>query len=111
MSGKKPRRKRNSDLTAASDVLQGLFENSKTPMSDSFQRFKLGRQWPQIVGEKIAKYTKPVSFYKGTLYVQAASSAWMQQLIFMADPMKKKINDFVGEEWVKQVRFKLDDRA
>jgi len=108
---KPPRRKRKSDLTAASDVLQGLFEMRKGPMADSFQRFKLTRQWPEIVGETIGENTKPVSFYKGTLYIQAANSAWMQQLVFMADQIKENINKFVGKDWVKQVRFKLDDRV
>ncbi len=105
---RKPKRK--SDLNSASDVLQSLIGDVQSPLGNSFQRYKLSRKWPEIVGEAISENSKPVSFYKGILYVWAKNSAWLHQLNYMKDHIRDKVNSHVGHEWTSEVRFKLDQR-
>jgi predicted nucleic acid-binding Zn ribbon protein len=103
--------KKKSQLTTASDVLQGLLQNSKSQLSDGFLRWRLEQQWPEVVGGTISEQTLPVAFEKGTLHIWVKHSAWMQQLWFFQDAIKEKVNAHLGKNWVKQVRFTLSRRA
>jgi predicted nucleic acid-binding Zn ribbon protein len=103
--------KKKKDLTSVSDVLQGLLENSKLPISEQFTRWKLWRKWEEVVGPTLAPHTLPVSFQRGTLYIWVKSSAWMQQLSFAAVPLKAKINEYLGREYVRFIRFTLDKHS
>lgn len=103
-SNKKPKGK----LSISSEVLQSLFENGKSPLSEQFMRWKLWAKWQEVVGPTIAKNTEPVGFQKGALYVWVRNSSWMQQMIFMKDPIKDTINQKFEKNFVKYIRFTLD---
>jgi len=111
MSKKSSENRQNTRLTAAADVLQGLLQNSKSALADGFQRWRLEQQWPSIVGSTIAEQTLPVAYEKGTLYIWVRHSAWMQQLWYFREPIKDKVNEHLGKNWVQQVKFTLSRRA
>lgn len=104
-------RRKNSQLLAASDVLQALLQNSKSELADGFLRWKLEQQWEEVVGKMIAEQTMPASYQRGTLHIWVRHSAWMQQLWYFQETIKEKINLFVGKTWVKEVRLTLDRGA
>ena len=79
----------------AADVLQRLFENSKSPLSDGFQRWKLEGKWPDIVGPTISKNSRPVFFDNGTLIVEVANASWMNEIRFFTEEIKFKVNQCV----------------
>ena len=103
--------KRNAQLTQAADVLQGLLQNSKSQLSDGFLRWRLEQQWEEVVGKTLAEQTLPVAFERGTLFLWVRHPAWMQQLWFFQEPIKEKVNLFLGRPWARQVRFTLSRRA
>jgi predicted nucleic acid-binding Zn ribbon protein len=105
-SNKKPKGK----LSVGSEVLQRLFENGKSPLSEQFMRWKLWAKWEEVVGPTIAKNAEPVGFQRGTLYVWVRNSTWMQQMIFMKDPMRETINKKFENNFVKYIKFTLDRR-
>lgn len=109
-NSKKFTKKRISQLTQASDVLQRLLGNGKSPLSDQFLRWQLWRKWPEIVGESIASQTHPVGYDRGVLVIYVKNSAWMQELSFLSQTFRIKINDHIGREWVSAIRFSLDAR-
>ena len=102
--------RKKSQLTTSCDVLQVLFENGKSPISDQFLRWKLWRKWPEIVGT-ISEHSKPVGFDRGTLIVWAENSTWLQHMIFFRDVIKDNVNKFVGRDWVQRVHLTLDARS
>lgn len=103
MDKKKPRQ-----LLPISNVLQSLLGNGKSPLSDGFLRWKIWRFWPQIVGETFGKHCEPVGYDRGKLVIWVKSSARMQEIRFFEKTLKQKVNEHVGREWVKYVRFTLD---
>lgn len=107
----KIRRKRNSHLTSASDVLQTLLQNGKGPLSQQFKRWRLWRFWEEVVGETIAKNTTPVSYSRGVLYVWVKNSVQLQELLFFTVPLRDKVNEYLGYKWVKMVRFTTDRKS
>jgi len=101
-------KKKKSDLSAVSKVLQTVLGNGKSPLSDQFLRWKLWRFWPQVVGETLGKICEPVGFDRGRLYIWVRSSARMQEMRFFEDNIKLKVNEYVGRQWVRNIRFTLD---
>ena len=62
--------------------------------------------WEEVVGEKIAAKSHPLKITAGVLYIKTSSPAWSQQLSLMAEELKQKINDYLGQPTVKQIRFR-----
>lgn len=97
-------------FSLGSEVLQRLFESGNSPLSEQFMRWKLWARWSEFVGPTVSKNTEPVGFYRGTLYLCVRNSSWMQQLTFMKDHIKNSINEKLGRQFVKNIRFTLDRR-
>jgi predicted nucleic acid-binding Zn ribbon protein len=97
-------------FSLGSEVLQKLFEGGGSPLSEQFLRWKLWARWSDFVGPTVAQNTEPVGFSRGTLYLWVRSSSWMQQLTFMKDHIQTTINQKMGREFVKAIRFTLDRR-
>jgi hypothetical protein len=51
--------------------------------------------WPEIVGERIASRTFPVSLAEGVLQVSASSSSWVHELRFFTTQLIEQINNWV----------------
>jgi len=67
--------------------------------------------WPEFVGPSISAISEPVGYRRGTLYVFVQNSSWMQQLFFMVDPMRAKINQRLGLNYVRTIQLTLDRRT
>lgn len=104
-------KKRQSQLTASADVLQALLQNRKSPLTEQFVRWRVWNAWPEVVGAEIAKNTLPVGYLKGTLYIWVKSGPRMQELLFLLDSLRDRINKFAGAHWVKSIRLTLDRKS
>jgi predicted nucleic acid-binding Zn ribbon protein len=97
--------KKSQKPFTAADVLQRLFENSKSPLSDGFQRWRLESQWESIVGATMGKHSRPIQFDKGTLVVEVTNSVWLQEIRFFIDDIKTKVNQHKGYNWVERIHL------
>ena len=105
-----PNKKPKPKFSVGSEVLQSLFENGKSPLSEQFMRWKLWAQWADVVGPTVAQNAEPVGYLRGTLYLWVRNSSWMQQMVFMKDPIQNTINKKLGRRFVRNIRFTLDRR-
>lgn len=101
--------KKKSNLVPVSNVLQALLGHGKSPLKDSFTRWKLWRYWSEIVGPSVAAASAPVDLKRGVLVIWAKSSAQMQDLHFISAAIKLKVNKFLGAPMVHSIRFTLDE--
>jgi predicted nucleic acid-binding Zn ribbon protein len=113
----KARRYKGDDtLAGASDLVKGLMENVQKPLGVGFLRLKLEVQWAEIVGSRLAEITAPAAFHNGVLDVWVAHSTWMQELWFVKDEIRQKVNGAILREsknpsdGCKEVRFTLNRR-
>lgn len=104
----KPKRKHSGKLSSGSSIIQSLFQDKSSPLSEQFLRWKIWYSWSQYVGSSMAKCCLPVSFDKGTLYIWVKNSTWMHHLLFLKDSIQEKINQNLGKPFVKRIRFTLD---
>jgi predicted nucleic acid-binding Zn ribbon protein len=63
--------------------------------------------WPQTVGEKIAAHTRAHAIENGELVVLVDAHAWIQELSFLKPGIIAKLNQALGSEIVKDIRFTL----
>lgn len=75
------------------------------PISNEYNRWRLIQHWEEIIGPQLSKRTFPVKYFKGHLYVWASSSSGLQQFYFVSDIVQKKINTFMGKNWVHKITW------
>ncbi|MFH1852097.1 MAG: DUF721 domain-containing protein [Candidatus Neomarinimicrobiota bacterium] len=62
-------------------------------------------QWSRIVGTTIARNTNPEKIEHGILTVRVASPTWRQELLFSKTQIIDKINESLGKQTIKDIRF------
>ena len=67
---------------------------------------RLRRQWTQLMGEKAAGIAELDSLQDGVLSVRVADAAWRNELLYQRDTLKKKANQILGFNMIKDVRLR-----
>ena len=76
-------------------------------MASKLEENALLKFWPKAVGPQIASQTQPDFLRGGTLFVRTTSSVWVQQLHFMKEEIRLKLNELSGKEAIKEIRFSI----
>jgi hypothetical protein len=63
--------------------------------------------WKELVGDSVAFQTQPRAIRNRILFIDVSHSTWMQQLQFLKPTLLEKINNFLGEPLIQDIRFKL----
>lgn len=78
-------------------------------------RYEFVLHWTEIMGEDIAKRTRPESLENSILTVRVCNSEWAQELAFQKEIIKTRLNRFLAESHsqltVNDVRFWVGDIA
>lgn len=82
----------------------------KRGMAAKLEENVLFKLWPKAVGAQIAAQTQPDGWRAGTLFVKTTSSVWVQQLHFMKEDIRQKINELAGKTPVKEIHFTVGYR-
>jgi hypothetical protein len=75
---------------------------------DSIRKIKeysIVAAWPQIVGQKLAANSYPIKIRYGTVIIVAKDNMWAAELRYMSALIIKKINEFLKEELIKDIKF------
>ena len=63
--------------------------------------------WEDAVGECISMNAKPAAFKGDLLLVHVSSSTWIHHLYFQKQELIGKINAALGNELVRELKFKI----
>ena len=69
--------------------------------------YSIWKAWKEIVGEAVAGQTQPRAIRNRILFIDVSHSTWIQQLQFLKPTLLEKINAFLGETHIQDIRFKL----
>jgi hypothetical protein len=67
----------------------------------------LAAGWSEIVGDDVARNTHPTRILDGTLLVTTRSSAWSQQLSFLAERIVAAVRARLPQTSVERLRFRV----
>ena len=82
-------------------VLQGL------GLSREMSGWRAVSAWPELVGARVALHSRAVAFRDGTLHVEVEGSAWMHELGYLKRQLIGKVNEHLGDEVVRELRFSI----
>jgi hypothetical protein len=97
-----------SKFKSGTELLQGLFESGRNPLSEQFIRWKMWSRWEEIVGPTLAKSTEPVGWQWNTLLIWVPHSTVMQQMQFLKQNILQAVQKAYPQLAIKDVRFTLD---
>ena len=62
--------------------------------------------WREIVGDSLASHAQPSAIRNRILFVEVSHPTWMQQLQFLKPTLLEKLNHFLGEPLLQDIRFR-----
>ncbi len=89
----------------AAKILQTLFEDSRSSLSQGFQRYRLEQQWIQVVGQELGVSTRPIDHHRGLLIIAVTNASLLTELQFFRQEIISKVNNHLGFLWIKKIRF------
>jgi predicted nucleic acid-binding Zn ribbon protein len=99
---------RKDKLTPLKDILANLFRDADLPFNpDDALIWKV---WEDVVGPTIAKNAHPLWIKDRNLRVAVSDPIWLQELRFVEETMKDKLNQKIGRTAVETIEFRLGSK-
>lgn len=70
------------------------------------REFKIANAWSKVNHANIAQNSSPEKLVGGVLYINAANSAWAQQINLLKPEIILKLNALIGERIINDIRLK-----
>jgi len=89
--------------------IRGILESTLKGLDLDFQlkAYSIWGVWNEIVGESVAHQAQPRSIRNRILFVDVSHPTWVQQLQFLKPKLLEKLNAFLGEPILQDIRFRL----
>ena len=76
-------------------------------LDTQLRAYSLWGAWRDIVGESVASQTQLHAIRNRILFIDVSHPAWTQQLQFLKPTLLQKINAFLGENLIQDIRFHI----
>ena len=87
------------------DIIESIFATSAVPMN--LDDVEIWRVWDDSVGKNIADHARPSWIKKGVLMVKVTDNVWLQELEFMTEKIRERLNSKLKRDAIKKIRFKV----
>jgi len=88
------------------DLLSGVLK--ELGLEGKLEEGRLREQWPRIVGEAIAKRSRPATVRGATLIVEVENNVWMNEIQFHRSEIIRKIHQEFPMLKIEDIRLKLE---
>jgi len=100
--------KDENSLTSLKDVISELLKSGALPFdADDARIWKI---WDEVVGPAIARNAQPFRIKNRQLKVRVSDPIWYQELKFMEENIREKLNDKLGRKAVNKIEFSVGPR-
>ncbi|MEA1913507.1 MAG: DUF721 domain-containing protein [candidate division WOR-3 bacterium] len=79
------------------------------PLGGNLSQIELLSGWKEIFPPVICKHAKPIGIRGNELIIMVSSSAWLNELSFLKEELKNRLNEKAGKELIKEIRFYLKE--
>jgi hypothetical protein len=90
-------------LSPVGDVLGRVLQ--RVDSEQQLRAYRIWTFWNDEVGDLIARRAQPARFRDGVLFVTVASHSWMQELRFLKDDLRDRLNARLGANLVRDIFF------
>jgi hypothetical protein len=90
-------------------LLRSILEESLKSLGikTTMKGYSLWGAWREIVGDSVASNAQPSVIRNRILFIEVSHPTWVQQLQFLKPTLLEKINEFLKEEFIHDIRFRL----
>ena len=99
--------KKKKKLIPLSDAIESLFTKKSSPFLEIYFLFQLKKSWKELAGEEISQKAEPLYFRKQTLFLKLPDSTHIQEMHFVKETLKDKINQKFSDYKVQKIFFKI----
>ena len=92
-------------MTPLKDILNGLLSGANLPFNPADA--EIWDIWEEVVGQTIAEHARPSNIREKKLRVHVSEPIWLQELEFVAETIKEKLNRKLGRNAVEKIIFRL----
>ena len=96
---------KNESMVSIKDILDGLLTGTNLKFNPADA--EIWEVWEEVVGSSIAEHAQPSKIFKKQLRVHVSEPIWMQELEFVAETIKEKLNQRLGRKAVDKIIFRL----
>lgn len=101
---RKGKRKRKREPVPVREALAGFL--SQAGLQRRLDERRLVAVWPDVVGEKIARFSRALDYEDGVLLLEADNAVWRQELTLLVPGIIIKYNDLFGAGTVREIRWR-----
>ncbi len=101
--------KRDSRVGTAGEAVQGLLRG--LGLWDRARQEQAAVVWEDVVGKAVAAKTEVIRVDRGVLYVKTQGAAWAQELALHEGEIRQRLNDKLGGNVVREIRFSTRGRV
>ena len=94
----------NTSLTPLKDIISLLREGG---LPFNLDDGKIWKVWERLVGNHISRHARPVWIKNRSLMVYVSSPIWIQELRYKEKEIKTQLNDILGRNAIKEIKFKV----
>ena len=98
-------KEKKSSMTPLKDILHGLLSGANLKFNPADA--EIWEIWDDVVGRPIAEHAQPSSIINKKLKVHVTEPIWLQELEFVADTIKERLNSRLGRNAVDKIIFRL----
>ncbi|MGZ8630258.1 MAG: DUF721 domain-containing protein [Actinomycetota bacterium] len=102
------KRPRSDDSVSLGEIVDGLLHEQV--FSRGMPIAQLASRWPEVVGERLSAETAPVALEDGVLTIGVSTGPWGAQAKFLHEEIRRKADEALGGNAVRQVRVVVQDR-
>jgi predicted nucleic acid-binding Zn ribbon protein len=95
-------------LTSLKEIIADLLGSTNLPFNP--EDATIWRVWDEVAGETIARNAQPLWIRNGRLRVKVSDPIWLQELSFMEETIRNKLNERLGRKAVEKIEFRLRSR-
>jgi hypothetical protein len=95
-------------MTPLKDIISNLLRDGGLPFNpDDANIWKV---WDEVVGAAIAKNAQPSWIKSGRLKVIVSDPIWLQELEFLEESIREKLNERLARKAVEKIEFRVGPR-
>ena len=91
-------------LTPLKDIIAKLAGDGALPFNPDDAR--IWKVWEDVVGPGISRHAQPLWIKEGRLRIEVSDPIWLQELSFLKEDIRKKLNKRLSREVVTKMEFR-----
>ena len=76
-------------------------------VKNTMKGYSLWAAWREIVGVSVASNAQPSAIRNRILFLEVSHPTWVQQLQFLKPTLLEKINGYLKEDYIHDIRFRV----